>query len=106
MNENIQKFLDEQGRIKVWPSKRDKRDLLLAYLAEKFEVGCDYKEPEVNAIIKEWHTFTDHTMLRRELSDAGFVNRENGGTRYWREENAMPAPSQPQPHTQPPAQPH
>ena len=56
----------------------------LCYLAEKFEAGRDYTEPEVNALLGSWHTFGDHTLLRRDMIERGLLCREKNGSRYWK----------------------
>lgn len=61
-----------------------KLDGLLKYLASKFDIGIDYKEGQVNAIIDGWHTFGDYFILRRELVDSGLLKRLPDGSRYWR----------------------
>lgn len=84
---SIATYLDESGRVVGWPSKRNRRGaqrLVLAYLASKFEHGRDYREREVNEILRAWHTFDDHALLRRELFEAGLLLREKDGSRYWR----------------------
>ena len=57
--DNIQRFLDECGKIKTWPSKKDKKIEILKYLSNKFEYDKFYTEKEVNAIIDEIHTLND-----------------------------------------------
>jgi hypothetical protein len=37
----------------------------------------------VNEIIHRWHSFNDHTMLRRELCNAGLIERTPDCRRYW-----------------------
>jgi hypothetical protein len=79
MNEDevklVERFLDEEGRVKQLPSKQAPRDAVLKYLAEKFSSNTDYKEREVNAILMEWHTFNDYFILRRALAS----HDENAG---------------------------
>lgn len=82
----LERFIDEEGKIKQLPAKKEPRLAVLAYLAEKFEAGRDYTEKEVNAIIENWHTFGDYFLLRRELIDSGLMRRERDGSRYWKEE--------------------
>jgi hypothetical protein len=85
----LQNYLDEQGRVKEWPSKRNKgkfQRLVLEYLATKFEVGVIYTEKQVNAILNQHHTFGDAAMLRRELFERGLINRERDGSAYWCDE--------------------
>jgi len=58
------------------------RDAVLAHLATKFEPGAEYSEREVNDVLLRWHTFRDWAMLRRELYDCGYLDRERDGSRY------------------------
>lgn len=92
-NEVLARFLDEEKRVIMLPAKKEKRDCVLAYLAEKFESGRDYTEKEVNTILSAWHTFDDFFLLRRELVDHKLLRRERNGSRYWRE-SAEEAPSE------------
>ena len=43
-----------------------------------------YTEKEVNAILNRCHTFEDWALLRRELFERGYLNRERDGSTYWR----------------------
>ena len=76
------RFLDKQGRLQQWPSKHTDKLLVLAYLATKFDLKLTYSETEVNALLKQWHTFSDWALLRRELFDRGFIVRNPDGTDY------------------------
>ena len=78
-------FLDSEQRLKQYPSKQRPKLLTLFYLASKFEAGRQYSEPEVNEIICAWHTFTNWSMLRRELFNKHFLGRELDGSSYWLE---------------------
>lgn len=79
-------YLDSGGRVVVWPSRRrrDAQEVVLAYLAGKFEEGRIYREGEVNGVILEWCVFSDYALLRRELFEAGYPSRERDGSGYWR----------------------
>jgi hypothetical protein len=82
----LKPYLDEQGRLTAWPSKRNKgrvRQLALSYLASKFECGFLYSERDVNALLREYHTFEDPALLRRELFDRGLLDRVPNGSAYW-----------------------
>ena len=63
----LKNFLDEQNRLKALPAKRKTLLYAIGYLAEKFEPGRIYTEPEVNDLLDLWHTFHDPATLRREL---------------------------------------
>jgi hypothetical protein len=83
----LKNHLDTQGRLTEWPSPRHKKGLqkvAFEYLAAKFEMGATYTEKEVNAILKSWHPFGDHALLRRELYDKRYFDRKNDGSQYWR----------------------
>jgi hypothetical protein len=69
-----------QGRLTEVPAKESKRMIVLERIAIEFEPGRRYTEKEVDAIVGLF--FNDHASLRRNLVDAGFLEREAG--RYWR----------------------
>lgn len=77
-----QRFLDDHGRVMQWPSKQADKLLVLAYLASKFEYGQIYTESEVNGLLKSWHTFSDWPLLRRELFERDFLDRNFDGSDY------------------------
>jgi len=84
VQQGIERFLDEEGRLKLWPAKKTVQDQVYAYLAQKFSPGKDYSEHEVNAVLASWHTFGDLFLLRRGLIESGWLIRLRDGSRYWR----------------------
>ena len=80
----LKNFIDDQGSVKVWPRKQEAKNLVIAYLADFFKPGKDYKEKEVNAIISGHHTFGDFFLLRREMISRGHLKRTPNGSRYWK----------------------
>jgi len=68
------------GRLVIMPTKRGKLLVVLAHLAESFDVGRHYPESEVNEILSTFHE--DVAALRRYLVDDLFLAREN--SIYWR----------------------
>ena len=82
----LRSFRDAQGRATAWPTTRRDRQLLIEYMASRFEPGRDYTEKEVNAVLLErMHPiFKDYAIIRRELYDNGYLDRERDGSRYWR----------------------
>jgi hypothetical protein len=80
----ISVFLDDEGRIKLFPAKKKNKELILMYLSSSFECGVTYTEKEVNAIIEDRHIFQDKWLLRRELIDHGFLERLTDGSKYWK----------------------
>jgi len=86
MTRELKPFLNEEGLLKAYPSKRKMQIRAMFYLAEKFESGRLYTEKEVNQLLLNWHTFSDWAMLRRDLCDLGFLEREGNGSAYWLKE--------------------
>lgn len=82
--EKIDRFIDNEGRIKIWPKKKEVRIEILKYLVTKFQYDYLYSEKEVNSIIIKWHTFEDYFLLRRSLIDYKFLSRKKDGSEYWR----------------------
>jgi hypothetical protein len=66
-------------RLTKIPETRKKRDVVLRWLAHRFEDGVRYPEAQLNEIIKLVHP--DAATLRRELVGARLMQRENGV--YW-----------------------
>ena len=81
--ETIKHFINEDGIVKAWPSKRSKKLAVLEYLSKKFEKDRNYTEKEINIILNKWHTFNDAPLLRRELYDAKHLDREIDCSKYW-----------------------
>ena len=92
MIEGIERFLDEEGKLKQWPAKKAPQEDALCYVAQKFESGRDYTEHEVNAILASWHTFGDLFILRRGLIESGWLLRVPNGSRYWRNPEKVEEP--------------
>lgn len=76
----LRSFFDADGRLKVIPAQRKKRDVVLQHLVQQFEIGQKYPEPQVNEILIRFHE--DVFTLRREMIINGLLARENGV--YWR----------------------
>ena len=74
--------LNPDGTIKALPPQAGKLKVILDYLVQAFTPGANYTEKEVNTIIRRFHV--DVSGLRRDLVDAGLLDRERNGSRYWR----------------------
>jgi DNA-binding HxlR family transcriptional regulator len=68
------------GRLKDIPAQLKKRQAVLRWLIEKFELRKRYTEKQVNDILKQVHD--DFASLRRYLIGEGFLDRKDG--MYWR----------------------
>ncbi len=87
MTEILKNFLDTEGRLTAYPSKRKMKLYALIYIAEKIEKDRVYTEKEINAVLNEWHTFNDPATLRRELYTHKFLDRDSYGKEYRMEEH-------------------
>jgi hypothetical protein len=85
---DVKRFLDKDMKVRIWPTKDDKKVVVLRYIAGKFECGRFYTEKEVNEVIEKWHTFGDYFLIRRELVDRELLKRFRDGSKYWKEENS------------------
>ena len=74
--------LHPDGTIKQIPLQAAKLQILLDYLISAFTVGENYTEKEVNLILAHFHP--DTAGLRRDLIEAGMLERKRDGSRYWR----------------------
>jgi hypothetical protein len=86
-NAELKSYLDEENRLKEWPSKRNKdksQQLALEYIASKFYENVKYSEKEVNALLNQYHTFNDPALLRREMVERKLLARMRDGSAYWR----------------------
>jgi ArsR family transcriptional regulator, arsenate/arsenite/antimonite-responsive transcriptional repressor len=66
----------ENGRLRVMPRQKKKRDLVLDFFAAGFEPDRTYAEREVNEVIRRHHD--DHCSIRRYLVDRGTLDRSGG----------------------------
>lgn len=83
LRHELRNFLDDSGRLKQYPARRKLQIMSLCYLAQRFEPDRRYTEKEVNELLKQWHTFGDWCMLRRDLYDRRFLGRDADGSCYW-----------------------
>ena len=89
MNENVKKFCDKSGLIKLWPTKQRLQKEVIKYLSTKFIYNKIYTEKEINYILNDNHTFNDSNSLRRFLIDNNYINRTKDGSKYWKTNNYL-----------------
>ena len=78
------RYLDEAGRVAIWPGRRRPRQSVFAYLATLFQPGRVYSEREVNELLLRYLACNDHASVRRDLCDLHYLARTRDGSRYWR----------------------
>jgi hypothetical protein len=77
------------GPLTAYPTQREDEQLLLLLAARRFEPRREYREAEVNELLREWlSSFVapfgiDHVTLRRRLVDTGLLLRDAAGSAYW-----------------------
>jgi len=74
--------LNPDGSIKQIPAQAGQKQVILDYVINAFKPGKTYKEQEVNLLLARFHK--DTASLRRYLIDAGMLDRERDGSKYWR----------------------
>ncbi|MDP6936030.1 MAG: DUF2087 domain-containing protein [Candidatus Marinimicrobia bacterium] len=80
----MSQIINKEGKITRWPKKPSDKEIVIQFLAEKFQSDMNYSEKEVNAIINVHHTFEDTTLLRRELISRKKLSRFDDGSQYWK----------------------
>lgn len=80
----IQRYLDQAGRVIVWPAKRSTRQHIFAYLASLFQPERAYSEREVNELLARHLACHDYATVRRDLCDFRYLKRERDGSCYRR----------------------
>lgn len=90
-SEDLQHFLNDEGRLTAWPAKPKKQMLALRFFAEKLEWDRLYTEQEINDLLTKFHTFGDAALLRRELYMKHFVDRKADCSAYWKTPRLLPS---------------
>ena len=74
-------YTNQDGTLKMIPTKSKKIVAVLDYLILSFEKGIVFSENQVNEILEEF--YPDPTTLRRYLIDYGYLGRSRNGAQYW-----------------------
>jgi hypothetical protein len=82
--EELRTFVDAEGRLRQWPSRRKQQLVACAALAAAVPAGQSYTEREMNELLNSFHTFGDPALLRRILVDLGYLVRTSDGRTYER----------------------
>ena len=75
----LHNILLPDGRLKIIPSQRKKREVILRHILKSFQTGTRYTEKQVNEIMARFHE--DTATLRREMIAYRFMQRAEGI--YW-----------------------
>ena len=72
-------ILQPDGKLKIIPAQRKKREVILRYILKEFKPGERYTEAQVNEILARFHE--DTATLRREMIAYRMMRRAEG--LYW-----------------------
>jgi biotin operon repressor len=75
------------GRLRVIPAQRKKREVILRHIIKEFRPDVHYTEKEVNEILARFHE--DTATLRREMIAYKMMKRSEG--EYWRIDGENPS---------------
>jgi hypothetical protein len=76
----LRDILLPDGRLKVIPAQRKKREVILRHILNEFQPEVRYSEQQVNEILSRFHD--DTATLRREMITYKLMKRAEG--EYWR----------------------
>lgn len=93
--ERAARQFDEQGRLLRWPTRPVLQDLCLWVLWSRLASRKTFTEKQISELIKRWHVFGDHALLRRALIEWRLVQRTLDGSEYRRIEQKPPAELRP-----------
>jgi predicted transcriptional regulator len=85
----VLKTFFEGDRLTRFPASDKKMQVIIKWLADKFEEGRRYTEKEVNEILTRFNP--DYATLRRQLIEYGYMQREK--SIYWRLSAPKPEPA-------------
>jgi hypothetical protein len=83
--------LDDAGRLQRWPSKRSEQMLVVWMVWSQIPADTQFSESDVRAMLRGWHDYEDHALLRREMVDMGLMQRTPTGSVYRRANPDVPA---------------
>jgi hypothetical protein len=89
------RLFDERGRLLRWPSRPALQELCLWVLWSRLPNRICFTEKQISALIKSWHVFGDHALLRRALIGWRLVQRTPDGSEYQRIELKPPVELRP-----------
>jgi len=93
--ERAARLFDAQGRLLRWPTQAALQDLGLWVLWSRLPSRKTFTEKQISEVLKGWHMFGDHALLRRALIGWRLVQRTQDGSEYRRIEQKPPAELRP-----------
>lgn len=93
MEKWIKNYMNEEGKLTSFPSKRKLKIAAMFYIASSIDEEVMYSEKEINETIDKLCCFHDAALIRREMYNYRFINRTLDGKTYWKEQ-VQPLPEQ------------
>ncbi len=88
--EKAARYFDAGGRLLSWPSRLALQTLSQWVFWSRIPRGEVFTERQINELIRTWHAFGDHALIRRAMVDAKMLERTVDGREYRRVERAPP----------------
>lgn len=88
--EKVSRYFDAEGRMTSWPSKFAHQALGFWVFWSRVPAGAVFSEREISAMLKGWHLFGDHALIRRGMVDERLLSRTQDGREYRRVERQPP----------------
>ena len=84
------RYFDDAGILISWPSRLAHQTLSQWVFWSRIPRGETFDERGISALIKGWHAFGDHAIIRRAMVDAKMLERNQNGREYRRIEQVPP----------------
>jgi hypothetical protein len=84
------RYFDDAGVLTSWPSRFAHQTLSQWVFWSRIPRGETFDERGISTLIKGWHAFGDHAIIRRAMVDAKMLERNQNGREYRRIERVPP----------------
>lgn len=88
--ERVARYFDDQGVLMSWPARFNLQTLSQWVFWSRVPADTAFTEREISELIRHWHDFGDHALIRRAMVDARMLERTVDGREYRRIERAPP----------------
>lgn len=88
--EKAARYFDDEGVLASWPARFALQTLCQWVLWSRIPRGHAFTERQVSDLIRDWHAFGDHALIRRAMVDARMLERTVDGREYRRVERTPP----------------
>jgi hypothetical protein len=93
--EKAARYFDAEGVLMSWPARLNLQTLSQWVFWSRIPPETVFSEREISELIRHWHDFGDHALIRRAMVDAKMLERTVDGREYRRIERAPPAELKP-----------